>query len=89
MAAARAGADRQALHARLRDHAMAAWEAVRSGVPNPLLERLAADPEITRWLSPETLQRLMEVHTHIGDAPQRARAMAQEIRRAVASSGPL
>ncbi|MCS6963097.1 adenylosuccinate lyase [Thermoflexus sp.] len=87
MAAARAGADRQALHARLRDHAMAAWEAVRSGAPNPLPERLAADPEITRWLAPETLRRLMEVHLHIGDAPQRARAMAQEIRRAIASDG--
>ncbi|GBD07873.1 Adenylosuccinate lyase [Candidatus Thermoflexus japonica] len=85
MAAARAGADRQALHARLRDHAMVAWESVRSGAPNPLPERLAADPEITRWLSPETLRRLMEVHTHIGDAPERARAMAQEIRRAIAS----
>lgn len=85
MAAARAGADRQALHARLRDHAMAAWEAVRSGAPNPLMERLIADPEITRWLSPETLRRLMAIHTHIGDAPERARAMAQEIRRAIAA----
>ncbi len=83
MAAARAGADRQALHAHLRDHAMAAWEAVRSGAPNPLPERLAADPEVTRWVPPEALRRLMEVQGHIGDAPERARAMAQEIRRAV------
>ncbi len=81
MMAARAGADRQALHARLREHAMVAWEAVRSGAPNPLPERLAGDPEITRWVPPETLQSLLEVHRHIGDAPERARAMAQEIRR--------
>lgn len=84
MAAARAGADRQALHAHLRDHAMAAWEAVRSGASNPLPERLAADPEVTRWVPPEALRRLMEVQGHIGDAPERARAMAQEIRRAIA-----
>jgi len=86
MAAARAGADRQALHARLRDHAMAAWEAVRSGAPNPLLERLLADPEITRWLAPEAVRNLVEVRRHIGDAPARARAMARQIRLAIAAA---
>jgi adenylosuccinate lyase len=84
MAAARAGADRQALHARLRDHAMAAWAAVQAGLPNPLPDRLRTDPEITRWVPPEDLEELLRVEAHIGDAPARARAMAQRIREAIA-----
>ncbi|MER3399905.1 MAG: adenylosuccinate lyase [Thermoflexus sp.] len=86
MAAVRAGADRQAMHLRLRDHAMAAWAAVQAGEPNPLRARLAADPEVTRWLEPGALERLMDVGSYVGDAPERARAMARRIREAIAGT---
>lgn len=86
MAAVRAGADRQAMHLRLRDHAMAAWAAVQAGEPNPLRARLAADPEVTRWLKPGALERLMDVGSYVGDAPERARAMARRIREAIAGT---
>lgn len=86
MAAVRAGADRQAMHWRLRDHAMAAWAAVQAGEPNPLRARLAADPEVTRWLEPGALERLMDVGSYVGDAPERARAMARRIREAIAGT---
>ncbi len=36
MALGKAGADRQAMHERLRQHALDAWEALRAGQPNPL-----------------------------------------------------
>ena len=36
MALGKAGADRQAMHERLRGHAMQAWEAVQAGKPNLL-----------------------------------------------------
>ncbi len=39
----KAGADRQAMHERLRVHAMAAWQAVQQGEPNPLAEMIARD----------------------------------------------
>ena len=80
MAAARAGADRQAMHERLREHALAAWSAVQAGKPNPLAGRLKADPEIKRYLSAEELDTLMDVTAYTGIAPLRACAMLNKIR---------
>lgn len=77
----RAGADRQRMHEVLREHSMAAWEAVRRGEPNPLADALAADERVTAFLSPEQVRALMDVAGYVGDAPQRARALAAEIRR--------
>ncbi len=44
MLAVAAGGDRQALHEIIRQHGLAAADAVSRGEPNDLLERLAADP---------------------------------------------
>lgn len=77
----RAGADRQRMHEVLREHSMAAWEAIRRGEPNPLADALAADERVTAFLSPEQVRALMDVAGYVGDAPQRARALAAEIRR--------
>ena len=43
----KAGADRQAMHEVIRSHSMAAWAAVTERGPNPLPDRLSADPEVT------------------------------------------
>lgn len=83
MAAVRAGANRQEMHETLREHSMAAWEAVRRGERNPLLERLCHDPRVTRWVPPEQIERLMDVRRHLGDAPDRARAMARVAREVI------
>ncbi len=77
----RAGADRQQMHEVLREHSMAAWEAIRRGEPNPLVDLLTADERITAWVSPDRVRVLMDVAGYVGDAPQRARALAAEIRR--------
>ncbi|RIL10190.1 adenylosuccinate lyase, partial [bacterium] len=74
MAAAGAGGDRQALHERIRRHSLAAWAAVGAGAPNPLAERLASDPDITRWVDGAAVERLVaRPEDHLGDAPARAR----------------
>jgi len=83
MAAAKAGADRQALHERLRIHAMTAWTAIQDGNPNPLVERIAQDPELLKYLSRTELIALMDASHHLGDAPLRARQLAEAIRTAM------
>ena len=80
MEAARAGGDRQVLHEVLRDQAMVAWAAVSRGEDNPLPGLLASDERITRWVSAARLPALLDAKTHVGDAPARARAMAQAMR---------
>ena len=77
----KAGADRQRMHELLRQHSMAAWEAVRAGRPNPLADRLAADPRFTAYLPPGRIRALLDAAGYVGDAPERARALAGEIRR--------
>jgi adenylosuccinate lyase len=59
MEAALRGGDRQALHERLRGYSLEAQEAVERGGENPLVDRIAADPdfritpeEARSWLDP-------------------------------------
>jgi adenylosuccinate lyase len=81
MALGKAGADRQAMHERLRQHALDAWEALRAGQPNPLNAILAGDPEIRRYLPEADLSTFMDAVHHLGDAPARARLLAAELHR--------
>jgi adenylosuccinate lyase len=83
VALVRAGADRQHLHERLREHSLKAWSAVKAGRPNPLAESLAADPDLLRYLQPARLRELMRVEGYVGTAVERAEALATEIRRAI------
>lgn len=83
MVAVRAGADRQALHEVIREHSLAAWEAVQLGDPNPLTERLATDERVLRFVSPQQVRALLDVSAYVGDAPERARAMAALIREQI------
>ena len=83
VALVRAGADRQRLHERLREHSLKAWGAVKAGRPNPLAESLAADPDLLRYLQPARLRDLMRVEAYVGTAVERAEALATEIRRAI------
>jgi len=92
MALGKAGADRQQMHERLRQHAMHAWEEIQKGQQtgglhaHPLPRLVTSDPEIIRYLPEADLRRLMETSQqggeaqHLGDAPRRARLFAAEIR---------
>jgi adenylosuccinate lyase len=80
MALSRAGADRQVMHERLRSLSLTAWSSVQVGGSNPLLESICCDEQFLTWLPEATLRDLMVVDQHIGDAPQRARQLAETIR---------
>ena len=84
MALGKAGADRQVMHEYLREHSLTAWEKVQSGKPNLLVELISHDPEITRYLPADELSKLMDISHYLGDAPQRARQMAETIRTTLA-----
>jgi adenylosuccinate lyase len=77
----KAGADRQVMHEVIRAHSMAAWETVRGGGPNPLSDRLSADPQVRSYLAPERVRALLDAADYVGDAPQRAREMAEQINK--------
>jgi adenylosuccinate lyase len=83
MALVRAGADRQHMHEKLRDHSLRAWEVIAKGKPNPLAHNLAADTEMLRYLQPARLSELMKAEDYVGTAVERAEALAGEIRRVV------
>jgi adenylosuccinate lyase len=83
VALGKAGADRQEMHERLRQHAMSAWEAVQAAMPNPLAHRIASDPLFRDYLSEAELLDLMDASHHLGDAPQRARRFAADLRQAL------
>jgi adenylosuccinate lyase len=83
MALGKAGADRQAMHERLRGHAMQSWEAIQSGQPNSLAENLAQDAEIRQYLSLTEIFSLMDASRYLGDASKRTRQLAERIRAAL------
>jgi adenylosuccinate lyase len=88
MEAVRHGASRQDMHELIRCHAMAAWQEVWAGDPNSLIDRLAADPDILRYLPASRVRDLLDAAAHVGDAPQRARQMAASIRAHVGKESP-
>lgn len=85
MAAARAGGDRQKLHEVIRQHSLNAWEALRQGRANPLIETLCEDERVTALLTAEQIRSLMGATHYVGDAPARARQLAERIRATISS----
>ena len=77
------GADRQAGHEWIRAASLQAWEAMRQGLSNPLVDLLAEEEEIGRYLTRAEIEELMSAEAHVGTAAQRAREMAEWVRQAV------
>lgn len=77
----KAGANRQEMHERLREHSMRAWEAMADGIPNPLIEAVCADSALLGYLSADRIRALMDAADYVGDAPTRAKTLVVEIRR--------
>jgi adenylosuccinate lyase len=77
----KAGGDRQELHETIREHSMTAWAAIRRGEPNPLADLLCADSRITFHVSRDHVLTWLDASGYIGDAPERARAFADMLRR--------
>lgn len=80
MALVKAGANRQKMHERLRDHSMTAWQSIQRGGSNPLVELLLQDQVIIGILSPPAVKKLMDVEQYVGSAPEQACSLAKSIR---------
>lgn len=81
MSLVKSGADRQRIHARLREHAMKAWEAVQAGQMNPLRDMILNDAEFSGYLPAEEIAKLLQIDQYLGIAPQRARELANRIKQ--------
>lgn len=86
MAAVRAGANRQEMHEIIRAHSMTAWDAIRNGESNPLVENLSKDAHILQFLSSEQIRVWMDYTHHVGNAPEKARELARAIEAALIES---
>jgi adenylosuccinate lyase len=83
MALVRAGADRQKMHEKLREHSLKAWSVVKFGRPNPLANSLATDTDILRFIQPVRLKELMKAEGYVGTAVERAEALVAEIEKII------
>jgi adenylosuccinate lyase len=80
MEAVKSGGDRQALHESLRDAAMRAYDRMAGGGDNALAEYLVDDDRLTAILDPAEIRVLLDPTDHIGDAPERALALAARVK---------
>jgi adenylosuccinate lyase len=80
----KAGANRQEMHEVIRTHSLAAWEALQAdaGSENPLAARLCSDEQIASYLASDEVLALLDASAYVGDAPERARAVAARLRGA-------
>ena len=74
------GGDRQELHESLRQHSMTALDALMEGRPNPLIDLVAQEPLLLKYLQPARIKELLDSTTYTGLASQRALEMAVNIR---------
>lgn len=82
MQAVKKGGDRQELHERLRGHSLAAARVVKEeGLPNDLLDRIAADPAF--GLSREELEKTMRPAAFTGRAASQVEAFLRDVIRPV------
>jgi adenylosuccinate lyase len=89
----RHGFSRQELHALIRDASMAAWAALQAGQANPIIDRLT-DAAMNGGRVPgdyaavrAEVAALLDPGAHTGNAVERCRAFAAELRQEVGSAG--
>lgn len=86
MLAGKKGADRQEMHELLRKHALSAWQVIRSGKPNPLIDFLRQDQELQSWVTAEEIDQLADLTAYTGMAEQKARQLVQRIHDQIENS---
>jgi len=80
MAAVKKGANRQEMHEVLRNISMEAWAAIQNGKQNPMELLLKKNSTIHRYLTGKEILGLLDVRSHVGDAPERALQLAKQIK---------
>lgn len=84
MALSKAGADRQSMHETIRALALEAWEEVRQGRSNPLMDLVAGSPQLQDYLEAGEIRTILAGEAYLGDAVQRALQVADQIRSTIA-----
>jgi adenylosuccinate lyase len=78
MHAVQRGGDRQALHERIRQHALAAADVMKAGGVADLVERIAADPAFE--MDAAGIRALIDPHRFVGRAPEQVdRFLADQV----------
>jgi len=84
MRAASRGGDRQALHERIRRHALAAARRIKDGEEGDLVERILADPAFA--MGEEEIRGAMDPGAFVGRAPEQVdRFLEEEVAPVLAS----
>lgn len=81
--AVKAGANRQEMHEILKNISMKAWKEVQEGRVNSMENLLTENSDIKKYVSKEKIHALMDVSKHIGNAPERARRLLNEIKKLI------
>lgn len=79
MESVKKGANRQEIHELLRAISLKAWGEIQDGKPNPMKELLTANEHLQKYLKPEKILELLDVHHHTGTAPKRAKELVKQI----------
>ncbi len=80
MLAGKRGANRQEMHEILREHTLAAWEALRVGEQNPLIGNLKSDERITHFITQQEIDQLLKIDGYTGKAKHWALQMCAKIQ---------
>ncbi len=70
MEAVKLGANRQEMHEILRELSMKAWKEIQEEKTNPLAKLIKDNKKITKFISKEKLETLLDPKKHLGLAPQ-------------------
>jgi adenylosuccinate lyase len=83
----RAGGDRQAAHERIRQHGLAAAQALKDGAAhNDLFERLGAD--VDAGLSPNDLREAGNPARYVGRAPRQVDEFLRDVVKPILAAAP-
>ena len=87
MKAVKKGGDRQELHERLRQHAIAAGKQVKEeGLPNDMVDRIAADPAF--GLTKEEIEAGLVPENFVGRAPQQVEEFVAHVLQPIFDANP-
>lgn len=77
------GADRQEMHEVLREISLEAWNQIQKGKENPMKKLLTENKYMNKYLPKNKIIKLLDVSTHIGDAPKRSLLLLNKIYRII------
>lgn len=79
----KAGANRQEMHERLRQHSQRAWQSLQKGKTNPLKEDICADESLLGYIPKGEMEGLFQIDSYLGLAPHKAKAFGADLRKRI------